>query len=947
MLASRGGLRACLTAFACAGAAALATSGTAGAGTTPASTFEKSGRDSTSGSTATSGGTVGTTAAGRTIDWTLHYRNTTGVQADVELSDVIAGNQTFVPGSLRLPPGLTGRWSTNGGSTFSASEPASGVDAVGATGTNVDGSTGRAVAVQPAQSGFNVGNVGGDGWEALFVDDNVYNVHHHRAPGAGTLIDCHVKATGATCPGFPVGGTYVSENDGDAIGTGGDTLTTPQAPNGFADASTGRIWFPAGRTNQTSIGVACIDVRALQSCGYTELGTAAFPSAGGQAQINGGGAIGARYYLIDGEGEIHCFDTSTQTACAGLAAPAGVAPSNANTVVGSQVEVFDDRYVFANLAESDSSRDLLCLDTTTGAACAGFPILGYGGVYLAGGQHNQPIAPTLSTTGVVTGICGPTATDNASAPWNCLDLTGAPVPTPWTQRVANTTVNWISFGSILRIDTKLYFAQTNNTTLATTYTCWDFAIDASCAGFVQSSSGANVRPYTLRQDPTAPDCIWVVGDAGVFETFSATFGGTRCTLSQSVVDIDPSEYYCDGPSGHVSGWRTLRIGGVDPAGYSGLAVTIAGIDGTTVPGWDNRVFASNEQTIDISAIPISGNTARLRVTVSFNDLDPAATATATASFDGDPAQVCFSTRVGAAQCTATPVSNAARVVTAAPAGISDAPAGNASGAATFRVADDTSLCAPFSGSQAAGADLEIVKRVNRRVVIANAPLTWTATVTNRGPGAAGGVVLLDEPSLPVAFTFVHSASGTCAKGPPVRCELGTLAPGATVTVTLIGRARTAGVLRNTVRVSGDGGDPQASDNVASVTTTVRGRVALRKTADRRSVAAGGRVGYRIRVTNPTAISLANVRVCDRLPAGLAFVRSSPRAVRSGGRYCWSVGTLAPHASRTLRIVTRSLAGAGGALTNTATATARGALAQTARRVVRVLGRSTRGGGVTG
>jgi uncharacterized repeat protein (TIGR01451 family) len=81
---------------------------TAPAATTPISSFSMTGRDAQTGSTATAGGPAGATAAGDTIDWVLSYLNRTSGVANVSITDPIAGNQTFVPGSLQLPRGSRG-----------------------------------------------------------------------------------------------------------------------------------------------------------------------------------------------------------------------------------------------------------------------------------------------------------------------------------------------------------------------------------------------------------------------------------------------------------------------------------------------------------------------------------------------------------------------------------------------------------------------------------------------------------------------------------------------------------------------------------------------------------------------------------------------------------------------------------------------------------------------
>jgi uncharacterized repeat protein (TIGR01451 family) len=251
-------------------------------------------------------------------------------------------------------------------------------------------------------------------------------------------------------------------------------------------------------------------------------------------------------------------------------------------------------------------------------------------------------------------------------------------------------------------------------------------------------------------------------------------------------------------------------------------------------------------------------------------------------------------------------------------------------------------------------DLSVLKTVDKRTVEANEPITWTYTVTNPGPGVSKGVTAIDQPSQPVSFRLIRSTAGTCHGTGPVRCELGTIAPGASVTVTLVGRARIAGTLTNGVTVSAKLGngqpavDPTPANNVARVTSTVRGDLRIRKTANKPRVHAGERIGFTIRVTNPTGVAVRTVRVCDKLPSGILLVKSSAKAVRSNGRWCWDLQTVAARSSKVIRMTTRTLTGARGPRTNTATVTGRGVSARSdAAPSVTVLGAAARGGGVTG
>ncbi len=935
------------------------------AATTAVSSVSMSGRDAATGSAANSAGAVGTTTGGSTIDWTVNYQNLTGALAGMDLRDIIPTNQTYIPGSLKLPPGLAGRWSVNGGGTYSATEQALGVNAVRSVGSTINGSTGGQVIVQPDPSGgFAAGAVGGDGWEPLFLGDNIYNFHHHTRPGIDTMVDCHSKRTGVRCPGFGANGTFAAQGAGTGLGQGVDTLTTAAANNGVADIATNRLYGPAGVNNGTSIGVICVDVVLLASCGYTQLGTAPFPN-NNFSQIFGGGLIGSNYYLMDANGSYYCFDISNQTACPGFPLPGPPLASGPDltSAFHSQLEVFDDRYVFGNLREANNNRDLLCLDTLTNTACGpNFPIIGYGGIFGAGGAYNLPMAPILSPTGALTGICGESATSLNASAWSCRAVpSGAVVtPPPWTT-LPNTITNWAGYGSIERVGTKLYFAQTNAAAHAT-YTCWDFALapagtGAACDGFAPATTGVPVEAYTIRQDPFAPDCIWQVGNAGIFEVFSATFGGTDCEGTNSAVAVAPAASYCDGSPNHAKSWSTIVITGIGAGDYNGAALTLRGVDGTIVPGWENRVFgtAPADRLIDISGIDLSDNTASLSITVSFDDLAAGRTATVTATFEGDPVQVCFKTRVAPAQCSATPpATNQATVVTTVPGGgTTDAPAGNASGVVTFQVANDPSLCPPPPPPPPGpAADLQVLKRVDRTVVDGNDPVTWTVTIANRGPSPARGLTAIDEPSLPVEFLLVRPSVGTCTQRAPVTCELGTLPAGATAIVTLIVRPRVAGTLTNTVKVDSDQPDPTPNNNVASARTTVRATPELRlsKFADKFSVRAGGRVSYTLRVSNPSPVAVQRVRVCDPIPSGLAFVSSTPRATRSGGRYCWDLQTIAAGAAKSIRLRTSVLRGTRGIRRNTATLSGRGISSKTASDRISVRGAGAagvRGGGVTG
>ena len=94
-------------------------------------------------------------------------------------------------------------------------------------------------------------------------------------------------------------------------------------------------------------------------------------------------------------------------------------------------------------------------------------------------------------------------------------------------------------------------------------------------------------------------------------------------------------------------------------------------------------------------------------------------------------------------------------------------------------------------------------------------------VTNNGPDTATGVTAADP--LPAGTTFVSVATtqGTCANnGGLIECSIGTLAKGASATITLVVTATQVGTVTNTVTVVGKEPESNTANNTATATTLV-------------------------------------------------------------------------------------------------------------------------------
>lgn len=100
-------------------------------------------------------------------------------------------------------------------------------------------------------------------------------------------------------------------------------------------------------------------------------------------------------------------------------------------------------------------------------------------------------------------------------------------------------------------------------------------------------------------------------------------------------------------------------------------------------------------------------------------------------------------------------------------------------------------------------------------------LTYTITVTNRGPFTATGVSVSDV--LPAGVTFVSAtpSQGSCSGTSTVNCSLGTMACGVNATVSLVVQPTTTNAaLSNTTSVTNAVNDPDSSNDSANVTTVV-------------------------------------------------------------------------------------------------------------------------------
>ncbi len=124
-------------------------------------------------------------------------------------------------------------------------------------------------------------------------------------------------------------------------------------------------------------------------------------------------------------------------------------------------------------------------------------------------------------------------------------------------------------------------------------------------------------------------------------------------------------------------------------------------------------------------------------------------------------------------------------------------------------------------SALAASDLSITKTDSADPVTENTELTYTLTAANAGPDPATGVEVEDK--LPNELDLVSAvpSQGTCTTtGKTVTCALGTLASGASASVTIKVLAKKAGQVSNTATVTAADTDSTPANNSDTETTAV-------------------------------------------------------------------------------------------------------------------------------
>ncbi len=704
---------------------------------------------------------------GDKVNWVLSYTDN-GDGGAVSVSDAIAAGHTYVPGSLRVPPDWTAAWSTDG-TTFTTTEPGSGTVAVRGSIADIQpGGTSLARLLLPPVQPTTT-STGGDGFTPLLYRSangavESWNIYHHLGTTLPKVV-CINLLTSQPCAGGPWPRPLNSAAGPLGTGATGD-LGSPMASQFVFDPDRPGIVYYAAFTT-AALGVGCLDLDARANCGFFPL-TATGGSPVSENNLAGFVQSGGDIYGVSSTGVVLCLTMATQAPCAGqpyaaVVTPHGTQPGPAGSqhyfgsIVGAGGKLF--------MSSSPSTGVTVgCFDPAAKAACTGWAAPKPAG---PAGLSTYAVFATYTTTGDAEGVCVPPA--GGAYQLHCYTVGGAALAPPAFPAMPAGVLTF-NPKTITGPDGHLrsYFPFWGGPITGATG-CYDWNTDGACAGMAfprthpgVGGSGAT-RDYGYDYD-AAGECLIGLGDAGLLFSMDPITGASPCFRAGASLTLTAPDFYCDGQSGHVTGYQDARLADIDLANVdlTNSSATISKPDSTVIA----TVPFAPDGSVDLSGISPSTHPAlvidaSLRL-LNVDDFGGGSQPHLVAGFDGDPPQICFQTTLSSS-CDVTAVSNTGTGSdTGGPFTSNTVQLPITPGAAcqphlvvNKEICQDTraSRCGPGGpGPWAKSSPAGLLGLLGTAY--------WRITVTNAGPVAASQVTVND----PVAASCV-SAAGTFTLAP--------------------------------------------------------------------------------------------------------------------------------------------------------------------------------------
>lgn len=700
---------------------------------------------------------------GATATWVVDYDNNAAAAGQATITDAVGPGQSYVTGSLDVPPGWSPSWSTDG-STFQATEPASGVVAVRAQNPDArpGGTSLSGLLTPPVQA--TTTSTGGDGFTPLLHRTptgalQAWNIYHHSAAAAPKVV-CSELSTGQPCAGGPWPRPLNTTPGPLGAGSTGD-IASPLAQQYHRDpANPAQVLYPA--ITASSVGVGCLDLAAAANCGYWPLAAI----GGSPSSVNNLGGlveVGGNLYGVVSTGAVTCWTVATRTACpaqpyAPVVPPTGDQPGGGYTAYFYGATTVVAGKVFVSSTVPGGRQPVLgCFDPATNSACAGWAAPRAVG---PAGNYSYNAYTAYSTTGAAVGAC--VTTTGSPDVTTCYALDGSALPTP--SSVAGLPAGVLAFNPEVITDpnghVRSYLAIWGGPYAGATV-CHDWATAAACAGVPNpithpTVNGGATRDYGYAYDiPTG--CLIGLGDAGVLFSMDPLTGSSPCVRSGGQVSLTPGDFYCDGDNDHVQGYGSARLVGVTPGNvdFGASRVTVVDQGGATVatPGF------APDGSVDLSGVsPTAHPTISVTTTLvltSGADFGGGNQPRLVVDFSGDPPQVCLRTTISTA-CAVADVSDTATGTDVTGAFSSNTVAVPVAPGAACQpvVTANKEICASKTASHCGpgGSGPWAKKAPVGTLGLLNATAYWRITVTNQGPVAITDAHVVDyvEPACEAA-----------------------------------------------------------------------------------------------------------------------------------------------------------------------------------------------------
>ena len=176
---------------------------------------------------------------------------------------------------------------------------------------------------------------------------------------------------------------------------------------------------------------------------------------------------------------------------------------------------------------------------------------------------------------------------------------------------------------------------------------------------------------------------------------------------------------------------------------------------------------------------------------------------------------------------------------------------------------------------------------------------YDITVSNSGDFDATGTELTAV--LPTGLEYVSATNSATISGSTVTWNLGTVAMGGSVSISLTATGVQTGDQVVNYRVASDEG---LSASTTTTTEVIPGGLELTKTGPA-TAAIGSQATYNIEVLSTGTGANTLVRLVDTVPTGMSFVSSDPASTRVGSQVTIALGTLNPDDRSTVTIVLRA------------------------------------------